>query len=105
MAVVIELVAFVVTLAGLLVTLGHAGYLAMLSSAAKRSGLSGGSTLEYVHARRTPAALLVVAALVGMLCTNGGPVLDVLGLVIAGGAGVAGARALGETRRRFRSGG
>ena len=37
MAVVIELVAFVVTLAGLLVTLGHAGYLAMLSSAAKRS--------------------------------------------------------------------
>jgi hypothetical protein len=97
-------VAFVVALVGLLIALGHVGYLAMLSSAANRRGLSGESTTDYVRAQRSPAGALAVVALVGLICTvAGGGVVDLVGLVLGGGAGVAGYRALEQTRHRFRS--
>lgn len=102
MAAVVGIVAFLVALLGLLVTLGHAGYLAMLSSAARRRGISGESTLDYVHDRRRAAAVLTVVALIALLCTAGGTGLDVLGLLLGAGSGVAGYRALEGTRRRFR---
>lgn len=95
-------IAFVVALAGLLVTLGHVGYLAMLSSAANRRGISGEAVNDYVRGQRSPAGVLVVIALVGLICTvAGGPVVDLLGLMLGGGAGVAGYRSLDSTRHRF----
>jgi hypothetical protein len=98
------LLAFLVALAGLLVTLGHVCYLAMLSSAANRHGMSGESTADYVRGQRSPAGALAVVALVGLACTvAGGGVVDLVGLVLGGGAGFAGYRALEGTRRRFRA--
>ena len=104
MGAVLEVVALVVTLVGLLVTLGNAGYLAMLSSAAKRRGLSGEATMDYVRGQRALAGGLAVVALLGLLLTAGGPVADVFGLLLGGGSGLAGYRALSSTRERFRSG-
>ena len=102
MGVVFGFVAFLVALLGLLVTLGNAGYLAMLSSAANKRGISGEAVLDYVRGQRATAAVLAGVALVGLLCTSGGPVLDVLGLVLGGGSGLVGYRSLEGTRRRFR---
>ncbi|MGI8816091.1 MAG: hypothetical protein ACR2G2_12680 [Pseudonocardia sp.] len=96
-------IAFLITLAGLLVTLGNAGYLAMLSSAAKGRGISGEPTAEYVRGQRPTAAILLAVALVGLLFTLGGPISDLVGLVLGAGSGLAAFRALGSTNRRFRS--
>jgi hypothetical protein len=102
---VFGIVAAVVALVGLLVALGHVGYLAMLNNAAKKRGVSGGSTGEYVNGRWMVAGGTAAAALVGLLLTTGGLVPDVLGLVIGGGAGIAAKQALDGTRKQFRGGG
>jgi hypothetical protein len=101
---VLGLLAFVVALLGLLITLGNAGYLAMLSSAARTRGISGESTLDYVRGRRVTAGVLAAIALVGLLVTSGGAVLDVVGIAIGAVTGLAGYRELDATRRRFRGG-
>lgn len=94
-----------IALVGLLATLGNAGYLAMLSSAASKRGLSGEATMDYVKGQRALAGGLAVVALVGLLIVIGsGPVGDVFGLILAGGSGLAGYRALNSTRQRFRNG-
>lgn len=98
------ILAFLVAVVGLLVTVGNAGYLAMLSSAAHKRGISGESTLDYVHGRRTTAGVLAVIALLGLLFTTGGVAMDMLGLVLGAATGVAGYRELATTRRRFRGG-
>ena len=95
-------IAFLITLAGFLATVGNAGYLAALSSAAGHRGLSGESSADYVRTRRGPAALLLLVALIGIVFTYGGPVADLIGLVLGAGSGLAGYRALDGTRRRFR---
>ncbi|MBV9314316.1 MAG: hypothetical protein JO100_11405 [Pseudonocardia sp.] len=97
-------VAFLIALAGLLTTLGNVGYLAMLSSAASKRGISGESTVQYVRSQRTLAGVLVLVALAGLLFTSGGAVADLVGLVLGGGSGLAGYRALESTRHRFRGG-
>ena len=51
MGAVFGIVAAVVALVGLLAALGHVGYLAMLNSAAKQRGASGGPTVDYVNGR------------------------------------------------------
>lgn len=96
-------VAFLVALAGFLVTLGNFGYLAMLGSAARNKGISGQSTASYVRGQRTPAAILLGVGVVALLCTLGGTVPDLIGLVLGAGGGLAAFRALGVTRRRFPS--
>jgi hypothetical protein len=96
-------VAFLVTLVGFLVTLGNAGYLALLSSAAKGKGISGEPTADYVRGQRRASAILLAVAIVGMLFTLGDTIPDLIGLVLGAGSGLAAFRALGATRRRFRS--
>lgn len=99
---VFGLVAFLVALAGLLVALGHVGYLAMLNSAAAKRGVAGGATADYVSGRWKVAGGTAAAAAFGLLLTSGGLPLDVLGLLVAGGAGVVAKGALDQTRGRFR---
>lgn len=97
----IGLVAAVIALIGVLVALGHVGYLAMLRNAAKQRGYSGHATLDYVDSRWKTAGGTLLVALVGMLLTSGGPVPDVLGMLVAGGAGLAAKKALDSTRAQF----
>ncbi len=101
---IIGIVALVVALVGLLVALGHVGYLAMLNSAAKRRGAVGGATTDYVAGRWKVAGGTAGVAALGLLLTNGGVPLDILGLLLGGGAGIAAKQALDTTRTRFRSG-
>jgi hypothetical protein len=103
---VVGLIAGLIALLGLLVALGNAGYLAMLSSAANKRGLSGQSTAAYVKERRGTAVGTTAVAALGLLLTLGGSVpVDVIGALLAAGGGVAAKRALDGTRDRFRNGG
>jgi len=96
------IVATLVALAGLLVALGHVGYLAMLNNAARKRGVSGGATSEYVAGRWKVAGGTAAVALLGLLLTSGGFTPDLLGLLIGGGAGIAAKQALDTTRKQFR---
>ena len=95
-------IAILVAIAGLLVTLGNAGYLAMLSSAAKGKGISGEPVGDYVHGQRKPAGILLLVALIGLAFASAdGTVPDLVGLVLGAGSGLGAYRALGATRTRF----
>lgn len=102
MGAVVGLVAVLVALAGLLVALGHVGYLAMLNGAARKRGVAGGATADYVSGRWKVAGGTAAAAALGLLLTSGGLPLDVLGLLLGGGAGVVAKGALDQTRGQFR---
>ncbi len=102
MGTVVDIVATVVALVGLLAALGHVGYLAMLNSAARKRGLSGNSTTDYVSGRWKVAGGTALVALIGLLFTTGGTTLDILGLLVGGGAGVAAKMSLDSTRKQFR---
>lgn len=102
MGTVFGIVATLVALIGLLAALGHVGYLAMLNGSAKKRGISGGATIDYVNSRWKVAGITAAVALLGLLLTSGGFVPDVLGLIIGGGAGLAAKQALDSTRREFR---
>jgi hypothetical protein len=104
MGTVFGIVAAVVALVGLLAALGHVGYLAMLNNAAKKRGLSGGSTVDYVNSRWKVAGGTAGVALLGLLMTTSSSVpIDLIGLVLGGGAGLYAKQALDSTRTRFRS--
>jgi hypothetical protein len=103
MGTVFSIVATLVALVGLLAALGHVGYLAMLSNAAKKRGMAGGTTADYVNDRWKVAGGTAAVALLGLLLTSADPLpIDVLGLLLGGGAGIAAKQALDSTRTRFR---
>jgi hypothetical protein len=103
MGAVFGIVAAVIALVGLIVALGHVGYLALLNNAAKKRGLSGGTTTDYVNSRWKVAGGTAGVALLGLLLTSGGTVPDIAGLLLAGGAGIYAKQALDSTRTRFRT--
>ena len=96
------IVATVIALVGLLVALGHVGYLVMLSKAARERGISGGTTSEYVSGRWKVAGGTAAVALLGLLLTNGGLTPDILGIILGGGAGLVAKQSLDTTRKQFR---
>ena len=91
-----------IALVGVLVALGNVGYLAMLNNAAKKRGMSGGSTTDYVNGQWKVAGGTALVALLGLLLTSGGVTPDILGLLLGGGAGIAAKKALDSTRSQFR---
>jgi len=105
MGAVLNLVAVLVALVGLLAALAHDGYLAMLGSAARKR--AGGSPIaQYVRGRYVTAAVTTGVALLALLmASNGGAFADVLALIAGGGSGVVAFQALQNTRQRYRSGG
>lgn len=101
---VLDIIARLIALAGLLAALAHGGYLWMLGSAASRR--AGGEPVSgYVRSRVPLAAGTVGVALLALLLTAGGPVADILAIVAAAGSGVVSYQALQGTRARYRSGG
>jgi hypothetical protein len=101
---VLNLIAVLAALAGLLAALAHGGYLAMLGSAANRRA-GGEPVSQYVRSRIPVAGVTVGVALLALLLTTGGTGADILAIVAGAGSGVVSYQALQSTRTRYRSGG
>ena len=101
---VLNVIAVLVAIAGLLAAAAHGGYLAMLGSAAsKRAG--GEPVSDYVRSRIPVAGVTLGVALLALLLTTGGAGADVLAILAGAGSGVMGYQALQSTQTRYRSGG
>lgn len=100
----LNVIAIIIAIVAVVATLIHAGYLAMLNSAAnKRAG--GAPIAQYVRSRWPVAGITLAGALLGWLLTNGGNFADVLAILLAGGSGVTATKALQSTQQRYRTGG
>ncbi|MDQ6657622.1 MAG: hypothetical protein M3Z00_05245 [Actinomycetota bacterium] len=100
MGTVIGVIAFFVTLVGLLATLGYTGFLWQLDRvAAKRAG---GAATQVRVKKRMPVALGATgAAVLGMLLTFGGITPDIIGIILAGGAGVFSSKELRQANKQL----
>ncbi len=103
MTAVVGLVAFLVTLAAVLAAAGHAGYLGMLSTAArKRPG--GQPAAEFAKKRMPVAGVTLGVSLLAMLISTGDVGADVIAMLLAAGGGASSIKALRTSQERFRSG-
>lgn len=103
MGTIIDVIAFVVTLVALLAALGHAGYLALLSAAArKRPG--GDPAARFARKRAPVAGTALGLGLLAILLSMGGVGTDVFAILLGGGVGVGSMQALRSTQQDFRGG-
>lgn len=101
---VVGLVAFLVTLVAFLAAAGHAGYLAMISTAAKKRA-GGQPAVGFVKKRAPVAGVTVAVTLLAMLISQASGVgADVFAILLGGGGGFASLKALQTTQTRFRKG-
>lgn len=97
---VIGVIAFFVTLVGLLATLGYTGYLWQLDRVAQKR--AGGDATQVRIKKRMPVALGATGvAVLGMLLTLGGITPDIIGIILAGGAGTFSAKQLGQANKQL----
>jgi hypothetical protein len=100
----LNLIAVIIAIAGVLGTVIHDGYLGMLYSAAnKRAG--GAPIAQYVRSRFTVAGVTTAGALLAWLFTSGNGAMDVIAILLAAGSGGAAMKALQSTQQRYRTGG
>lgn len=90
----------VIALIGLLATLGYTGYLWQLDRVAK--GRAGGDAVAVRVKKRMPVALgSTAAAVLGLILTAGGITPDIIGIILAGGAGAYSVKELGQANKQL----
>jgi|SRR5699024_5944242 len=100
MGFIINLIAVIIAIAGVVASLGHLGYLAMLNNAAtQRAG--GGRIAEYVRGRWALAGGTTAASVIAWLFTMGGPTMDIIAILIAAGSGTVTAKSLQDAQKKF----
>ncbi|ASU80061.1 hypothetical protein CDG81_19360 [Actinopolyspora erythraea] len=103
MGTIIDVIAFVITLVALLAAVGHAGYLALLSSTARKR--PGGEPAARFARRRAPVAGTALGlGLLAVLLSLGGVGTDVFAILLGGGVGMGSMKALRSTQSDFRGG-
>ncbi|MDR7302574.1 hypothetical protein [Haloactinomyces albus] len=103
MGAVVDVVAFIVTLVAFVAAAGHGGYLAMLSSAArKRPG--GQPAVDFARKRMPVTGVTLGVTLLALLISSGGVGADIVAILLGGGGGIASVKALQSSQTRFRSG-
>ncbi|PRW61783.1 hypothetical protein [Actinopolyspora mortivallis] len=103
MGTVIDVVALLVTLVAVLVSAGHAGYLALMYGAArKRPG--GEPTARFAGKRARVAGAALAGALLALLISSGGVAADVIAVLLGGASGLGSLKALSSTRADFHHG-
>jgi len=102
---IVNLIAIVVAIASVLAALGHAGYLAMLNSAAtKRAG--GSPISQYVRSRWAVAGGTTAVSLLAWMITSADSVgFDIFSMILAAGSGAVAVKSLQSTQAKYRSGG
>ncbi|NNG36824.1 hypothetical protein [Nakamurella aerolata] len=100
METVIGIIAFIVTLVGVLAALGYTGYLYQLQRVAQQR--AGGEAAIARVRKRMPVSLGASgAAILGLLLTMGGIPLDVVGIILGGGAGLFAAGQLKQANKQL----
>ncbi|MCI2419413.1 hypothetical protein MOQ72_18385 [Saccharopolyspora sp. K220] len=100
----LSLVAFLVTLAAVLAAAGHAGYLAMLTSAAKKRA-GGQPAVDFARKRFPIAGVGLGVTLLAFLISSGDTWgADVFAMLLGGGGGIASLKALQSSQSKFRKG-
>lgn len=105
MGAVVGLVAILVTIAAVLAAAGHAGYLALLTSAAKKRA-GGQPAVEFARKRFPVAGVGLAVSLLALLISSGSGSIgwDVFAILLGGGSGIGSVKALQSTQARFRGG-
>ena len=97
-------IAFLVTFIAVLAAAGHAGYLAMLTSAAKKRP-GGAPAVEFAKKRMPVAGVTLGVTLLALLISTGdGLGADIFSIVLGAGGGIASVKALQSSQSRFREG-
>lgn len=95
-----DAIATLLAVIALLASLANVGYHAALGSTA-RSRAGGAEVSTWVRGKVAPTAGATVGAIVALLMTGGGTVVDVLAVLVALGSAAVAARTLQSTRQRF----
>ena len=92
-----------VALVAFLAAAGHGGYLALMTSTAKKRP-GGDAVVEFAKKRAPVAGGTLAVTLLALLLAGGGNTAGIFAILLGGGAGVVSVKALQSSQSRLRSG-
>ena len=100
MGFIIDLIAILIAIVGVLAVVADGTYLKLLDSVAKKRP-GGEVTRKYVSKQWPAVGVAAAGSLVALLMTSGGTVLDVLAILVALAAGGAATTQLGNVHKKY----